>query len=427
MKQSKRIAALLVAALLLFTVFTFPAGAAGPKLSGLKLNDHIEFGWYPQSRVTDEALIDKLNNAGGEWISYGYYSGTGKADGSMKPGDFMKYKDVLLDGGKYRAVTFSQYRPFNVKDAGTDQTSNQLTNGYSVDQVYWFRYDPIVWRVLDPEKGLVLAETLLDAQAYHNTIFEKDKVFYQDETCTYYANNYRESSIRKWLNDDFLRTAFSAAQLVKIQTTEVKFDGHHYNKVSKYGSGSGEDKIFLLAYNDREASNRNYGFYWGDSNRDDARVAGGSDYAKCQGLFVFDIWNTKDIRYGKSPWILRSSGNESNYCSMVAVDGMTLATFEVSYTYGVRPACLLDPNAQIDQCRVDEVGTAKAAPAGDVDGDGTLSSADARLSLRASVGLEKYKEGSPQFIAADADKDGKITSEDARLILRASVGLETLA
>ena len=71
---------------------------------------------------------------------------------------------------------------------------------------------------------------------------------------------------------------------------------------------------------------------------------------------------------------------------------------------------------------------AKQAP-GDVDGDGKVTSADARLALRASVGLKEkddVTEGSAGYLACDVDGDGKVTSGDARLILRASVGLETL-
>ena len=64
---------------------------------------------------------------------------------------------------------------------------------------------------------------------------------------------------------------------------------------------------------------------------------------------------------------------------------------------------------------------------GDVSGDGEVTAEDARLALRAAVGLETYAAGSTQFLAADATKDGAITAEDARLILRAAVGLETLA
>ena len=61
---------------------------------------------------------------------------------------------------------------------------------------------------------------------------------------------------------------------------------------------------------------------------------------------------------------------------------------------------------------------------GDVDGDGELTSGDARLALRASVKLEDYAEDSASYIAADVDHNGTIESSDARLILRASVKLE---
>ena len=61
---------------------------------------------------------------------------------------------------------------------------------------------------------------------------------------------------------------------------------------------------------------------------------------------------------------------------------------------------------------------------GDVDGDGRISAADARLALRRSVGLEAFEEGSAAFLACDVDFDGAVSSADARLILRGSVGLE---
>lgn len=59
---------------------------------------------------------------------------------------------------------------------------------------------------------------------------------------------------------------------------------------------------------------------------------------------------------------------------------------------------------------------------GDLDGDGVVTSADARLALRAAVGLELLTD--EQKKAADMDGDGEITSADARLILRKAVGLE---
>ncbi len=59
---------------------------------------------------------------------------------------------------------------------------------------------------------------------------------------------------------------------------------------------------------------------------------------------------------------------------------------------------------------------------GDANLDGRVDASDARIILRASVGLEVLSlEESPY---ADSDYDGKITATDARFALRLSVGLE---
>lgn len=59
---------------------------------------------------------------------------------------------------------------------------------------------------------------------------------------------------------------------------------------------------------------------------------------------------------------------------------------------------------------------------GDVDADGRITSADARLALRYSSGLETYT--SRQGVLADYDMDGYITAADARTILRIAAHLE---
>ena len=56
------------------------------------------FGNYPQTRVDDEALLTELEAAEKKWISYGYYVGTGTADGLMEQTDIMEYADLFLNG-----------------------------------------------------------------------------------------------------------------------------------------------------------------------------------------------------------------------------------------------------------------------------------------------------------------------------------------
>ena len=60
---------------------------------------------------------------------------------------------------------------------------------------------------------------------------------------------------------------------------------------------------------------------------------------------------------------------------------------------------------------------------GDVNGDGKITSADARLVLRASAKIDII-EGN-EFLAADVNKDNKITSADARIVLRVAAKLQT--
>ena len=57
---------------------------------------------------------------------------------------------------------------------------------------------------------------------------------------------------------------------------------------------------------------------------------------------------------------------------------------------------------------------------GDVDGDGEVTSTDARLALQHSV--DKIELTDEQKDVADVDGDGEVTSTDSRMILQASVG-----
>jgi hypothetical protein len=68
---------------------------------------------------------------------------------------------------------------------------------------------------------------------------------------------------------------------------------------------------------------------------------------------------------------------------------------------------------------------AAAYALGDVNGDKTVNTKDARLALRAAIGLETLSE--PAGAAADVTGDGSVKTDDARIILRAAIGLMRLS
>ena len=225
----------------------------------------------------------------------------------------MQYKDVELDGEKYRAVQFSTYRPQKTYDAaykpGSESGAEQYTNGYFANTVYWFRYEPLAWRVLDAtyEKNLlVFAMSVLDAQPFAQK-----------------GNDYAASVIRTWLNDSFVRTAFSA-------------DETAFLKEAALADAGVTDKVFLLSLDDM--TNTAYGFSSVTSS-DDARSAMGTDYAKAQGM-------TYNLYSGNAHWLLRTAKGSFSDVYRTAYDGNITSTLSYFNFNGTRPAMRLNPTGK---------------------------------------------------------------------------------
>ncbi len=297
------------------------------KAVNYKVGDIIEFGTYPQSKVTDENLISELNDLAPEWkdwIDYGYYSGDSNSNfGSMEQGDWMRYIDITYKGNTYRGVKFTKYRPYSTYHPNDYTLAWQDDNGYSANKTYWFAFERLRWKVIDPAEGLVVAETVIDSQPFNNLAYWNkygDNEFYIDWDFTKYTSDYASSSIRKWLNDDFYNTAFSQSQKEKILKTTL--DNSTVDE--KYNSEATNDNVFLLSYKDID--NEAYGFIKAED-----KMAKGSDYAKAQGLYV--------SVNGYSNWITRSAGLCSYYSWGIDCYGRTDNTF---WTYGteigIRPA-----------------------------------------------------------------------------------------
>lgn len=295
--------------------------------------DWIAFGSYPQTLVENIGLSEELDALPKTWHSFGYFSGNGTwNDGNMKSSDFMQYADITLDGVRYRAVTFSAYRSYSTGIAGASDTSYQRANGYIVGGVYYFKYEPILWRVLSPETGLVMSTVALDSQPYQNFVSTSASGYYNAEG--HFASDWETSSIRAWLNADFLQTAFTAGEQSRISDVTLQ------NKSvfsDLYNSANTVDKVFLLSYQD--ALNAGYGFASRYSSFDKARQLVSTDYAKCQGCA-----SSSEADFSGNCWWFLRSPSDSGYVSGATYYGKTSSHYSyVNDTFGgVVPALCMD-------------------------------------------------------------------------------------
>lgn len=276
--------------------------------------DTLYFGTYPQSEVTDTALIAALNAKAGTlptaadaqaWTSYGYY-----AQGSVQ--NYMWYIDVTHNSERYRGVYFTAYRPYYVSNVAFENNSYQDDNGYIKEDVYWFKYEPIAWTILQENSGtaLLLCDMILDSQAYQP----------QGNSGTA-TNNYMQSFIRVWLNETFYETAFSALQKQIIQTSAVINDVASTGaSTNPYACDNTTDKIFLLST--QQASDASAGFNDAQYDFDTKRAKKPTEYAKAMGIYV----SPNGSAVGNGRWWLRSPQNNLS-------DGVRLADVGGSINY----------------------------------------------------------------------------------------------
>ena len=114
---------------------------------------------------------------------------------------------------------------------------------------------------------------------------------------------------------------------------------------------------------------------------------------------------------------------DPNSCSALLVLTVNEKALCGNYTVTLTGENLAVPGATLT---VDDPDALPEFLAGDVNNDGVVSAADARLALRATVLLEDFAPRTVSFLACDTDGDECLTSADARRILRATVGLEEL-
>lgn len=191
-------------------------------------------------------------------------------------------------------VIFEFYSKSEVDRESSSQNVSQTNIPIKVgDVVHFGNYylnndldkEPISWKVLDinNNKVLLLTEYGIDAMPY-NHAFEN--------------TTWATSSLRHWLNKEFLQIAFTKEEQELIQTTHLV---NSQNSVyGTLGGANTNDKIFVLSVNEA--------IKYFESN-DDRQVLA-TPYAIQKGAYLL-----KDN--GKYAWWLRTPGHYENSATIV--------------------------------------------------------------------------------------------------------------
>lgn len=248
-------------------------------------NKNIQYGFYPQSYVSDSSLISSLNNldapkANGWYLYEGNY--------------YVKEIAQTFKGSSY------------VFNDGTT-----ISNG----KEYWFKCEPINWNILkkDNKTYSLVSSMLLDVNSYYKDYSQRivdDKIIY--------ANDYKESDIRKWINEDFYTKAFSLnntnvlKSLIDNTTLSTNLENNQFICESTY------DNVYLLSYQ--------------DYLKIDDRVCNTTDYVRAKGA-----WCNLD-GYSSSYWT-RTPSSEYDYCAWNVNSGGYLSEYAVDgNSHTIRPA-----------------------------------------------------------------------------------------
>lgn len=185
------------------------------------------------------------------------------------------------------------------------------TGGYPTFGTYYLRNQnekaPIEWYVLarDGNKALIISRYVIDSVRYHNE--------WTDIT-------WENSTIRKWLNNEFINTAFSNDERAKIETTLV-LNLDNTEKGTK-GGNSTYDRVFLLSMSEARK-------YFENNNE---RIGKPTAYAMQKNLCY-------NRNLGSISWWLRSPGQVQFRAGHINYDGSIADGLAVAADgYGVRPA-----------------------------------------------------------------------------------------
>lgn len=169
----------------------------------------------------------------------------------------------------------------------------------------------IEWMILESRKNkcLLISKYGLDVAAYSKNY--KDGAW---ESC----------SLRKWLNEEFLHTAFSEEEIQTILSSQI--DNHSGDDIEIIPGNDTEDKVFLLSHDEVSKYFIDY----------EERVCYATDYALSKGAT-------------SNQWWLRSAGRETKCAFCINSTGAYQSFYVETNTVLVRPCLWLDLTSMVSE------------------------------------------------------------------------------
>lgn len=296
--------------------------------------NNIYFGHWPQTLERDENVIAKLNEVAGTIPEYTIYTVLEKPENWLyyENSKDIWYIDVIYSGTKYRGFYMKEFRPGVYGSLGYSYIS---ANHYTNHQVYWFKVEPIKWRILTTSgnSAYIMSDIALDAfwlepnrreAGFYNGEYGVFRGTKESDVDGTYANNWEYCFLRRWLNETFYNEVFNDLQkeiikTVKLDNSARSSNPNDYPTYYGYGENAGknkyaaqckdtDDKIFLLSL--RDITTTAYGFNKDVLAKDPARNLQATDFAKFRGA-PMDIYEEKYVTwYTRSPSIGSRGGND---------------------------------------------------------------------------------------------------------------------
>ncbi len=268
-------------------------------------NKYVTYGLYPQSHIKDETLLSELNALTSNSVNDWY----------------------LLNGNYYKKMISSTYK--GIEEYTFDDGDTVLNN-----TSYWFRCEPIKWRVLSINSGVytLLSDSLLDyAGIYQESLDPSAK-----EEKTIYPSSYQNSNVINKL-DSFTEEAFALNNTYLKEATIKNDASTTSSSENRYISDSDmKVKSYLLSYQDYV--NTAYGFT-SDDGISSSRQALTTDYARSNGSWVnYQDSQNSDLKKAGT-YLTRSPSSEYSYAVNVINSVGAIRSYAVNNEgHSLRPA-----------------------------------------------------------------------------------------